>query len=485
MNKARITLLGSHNDLLVNFLESHPQGHERAAVVLFRKISRTVEGLPDSDRFISHDVILFPEKWITDSSPIHVDFVKLPLRDFYRRCEEEDLIFGFIHNHPNGADRFSARDNDNEISLLSGIVNRNGPETSLVAMVRVNNRWIARVRDGRDLENVQAARHTTVLTEFMNIHCPEILDDQTDQILARQSAAFGKPFSAKLNSLRVVVVGAGGTGSPVISLLARSGIGEIISIDYDSFETSNLNRVRGSRSSDNKKNKAEIQRDFINELGLECKITAINGSVNEDYNAMAALSTADVIFGCTDDWAGRDVLNTAVYFYGVPLIDLGLGGVVDKGDDGQPYLRNHSGRISCVMPEAGRCLFCQGVVRQEWIDYQLAEKADPERAAQDAQEGYLVNGGEVAPGVGPFTGMTADWAVATLFNMIKRYRHDNTELLWDCIYIDFVSMRIRSVQTKDNTECEFCQKRRFLLNREKSYLLGRPVLRPQDFGIQE
>lgn len=74
MNKARICMLGSHESTLKSYLTAHPDGHERAAVVLFRRISRSVKDLPDSDRYISVDIIPFDDAWINNSSAAHIDF---------------------------------------------------------------------------------------------------------------------------------------------------------------------------------------------------------------------------------------------------------------------------------------------------------------------------------------------------------------------------------------------------------------------------
>lgn len=479
MNKglSRITLLGSHHDQLVAFLESHPDGHERAAAVLFRRLRRSAPGLADSDRYLSYEVIPFPDFWLTESSPVHIDFNKKPLRELFRRCKDEDLIFGFVHNHPNGFPDFTERDDENEISLLQGIANRNGFESALVAMLWSRGEWCSRIRHGDNIQQHIDVRHTVVVSDRLTIFGTGLLGEKHDEILARQSAAFGKPFSAKLNSLRIAVIGAGGTGSPVVSLLARSGIGEIISIDFDRFEKSNLNRVRGSRARDDGKNKAQIQKDFIEELGVPGQIVAIGGVIDTDYDAIVAASSADIVFGCTDDWSGRDILNKAVYYYSLPLIDLGLGGIIHNGRDGQPVLRNHSGRISCVMPESGACLYCQDVVRPEWVAHQLAVRADPEKAAQDVKDGYLKGGGEAAPGVGPFTGATADFGVATLFDLIKPYRKLPPGMRRDNLYLNFVTMRMNSNPVKDIPDCPYCRDQQYLVKREHSYLLGRPALK--------
>ena len=61
---------------------------------------------------------------------------------------------------------------------------------------------------------------------------------EDDGIAARQAAAFGQPFVDMLRSLRIGVVGASGTGSSVLTLLARAGIGELVIIDNDKVANS-------------------------------------------------------------------------------------------------------------------------------------------------------------------------------------------------------------------------------------------------------
>src|ERR1051326_8684155 len=254
---ARITVLESHDRVLRDHFEAHKGGHERAAVVLFRRLSVTVPGLADSDRFVSVEVLPFLDEWITSSSSTHVAFETRNLREFFRRCKEEALVFGFVHNHPTGFADFSQIDEDNERTLLQALTNRNGAETSLVALVLINGAWKGRVRHGRHPEVPRRARHVIVPGRPVQVHAMEarVADDA---FLARQVAAFGRPFVCMMSSLRAAVVGAGGTGSPTVTLLARSGIGELVLIDPDRLERSNLNRVRGARAADVGENKAAI-----------------------------------------------------------------------------------------------------------------------------------------------------------------------------------------------------------------------------------
>jgi molybdopterin/thiamine biosynthesis adenylyltransferase len=296
-----------------------------------------------------------------------------------------------------------------------------------------------------------------------------------EELTARHAAAFGQPFVDKLTSLRVGVVGAGGTGSPTIMLLARAGVGELVVVDNDRLERSNLNRVRGAGVPDVGKNKARILQDAITSLKLPTKVAAFESLVDQDPIAVDALSSCDVVFGCTDDQIGREVLNTALYVHAQPYIDVGLGGQVTVDGEGQPYLRYHYGRISTILPESGECLFCQGVIKDVWIRHQYALRENPELAATEARERYLEGGGEQAPGVGPFTSAVADYGVATLFDLIKPFRKFPGELRRDHFKVDFVKMEMRSNQERNDVDCVYCRRKEYLVLREK-YRLNRPML---------
>ena len=121
MNQPRIALLASQDKLLRAYFNSHAGGHERAAVVLFKRLSITAGGLSGSDRYIAVAVHPFEDAWVTGSSPSHIAFENRPLREFFRRCEEESLVFGFAHNHPTGFPDFSETDDANELTLLEAI----------------------------------------------------------------------------------------------------------------------------------------------------------------------------------------------------------------------------------------------------------------------------------------------------------------------------------------------------------------------------
>jgi len=479
MNKPRLTLLGTQHESLVEYLDSHPVNHERAAIILFRRLKISVEGLPDSDRYIAKEVIFFDEAWINDSSSVCIDFNLAPLRKIFRQCEEESLVFCFVHNHPQGQPMFSIEDDKNELILLTALKNRNGENVTFVAMLWVNGVWKARVRTGLFPEISIPVRHTLVTSNPLQIFGYKKSSEDHTEVQMRGAAAFGQPFVDKIQSLRVGIVGIGGTGSPLATLGARAGIGELILIDDDILARSNLNRVRGLGTKDVGDKKSRKLKEFIDDIGLSTKIGVCESKIDEDTQALDAFASCDVVFGCTDDFAGREVMNVALYMYAQILIDIGLGGRILDDETGQPILRYHFGRISTIMPETGQCLFCQGVIRDIWIQAQLARRENPDITNEELKVKYLEDGGEEAPGVGPFTSATADFALATLFDLIKPFRRFPPELRKDMFQVDFVKMELTSHQTKINSECPYCEQHNFLLMKEK-YRLQRPSLGKRD-----
>lgn len=479
MSSARITLLGTQHDALVNHLDSHAIGHEKAAVVLFRRLHIPIESLDDSDRYVAQEIIPLEDEWITSSSWDHIAFELAPLRELFRRCEEEGLVFCFVHNHPRGPAAFSALDEENEQTLIKALSNRNGRDITFVSMLWTRGKWLARTRSGSSPSIASPVRHILVLGDRIALYGYSESDDEHAEIQARQASAFGKPFIDMLQSLRVGIVGSGGTGSPLATLSARAGIGELVLIDKDVLDESNLNRIRGLMKSDVGECKSNALKAFIENIGLSVKVAAIPSDVDTDAEAVDALASCDVIIGCTDDFAGRELMNTALYAYAQPLIDVGLGGRIDCGSDGHPFLRYHYGRISVILPESGQCLFCQGVINETWIQAQLARRENPEITDEELQERYLGDGATDAPGVGPFTSASADFALATLYDLIKPFRRFPLEVRRDMYFVDFVKMKIYSNKTIGNPDCPYCKKRAFLLLKE-SYRLNRPILGKRD-----
>jgi adenylyltransferase/sulfurtransferase len=121
----------------------------------------------------------------------------------------------------------------------------------------------------------------------------------------------------KLQRSRVLIVGAGGLGSPVSLYLSGAGVGTIGMVDFDRVEESNLHRqvIYGTRDIGRKKLDAAIDR--LSDLNPHVKFVAHPGKLDQD-NAVKTLKGYDVVIDCTDNIPSRYLVSDAAYLCGVP-----------------------------------------------------------------------------------------------------------------------------------------------------------------------
>jgi molybdopterin/thiamine biosynthesis adenylyltransferase/proteasome lid subunit RPN8/RPN11 len=223
----------------------------------------------------------------------------------------------------------------------------------------------------------------------------------SSQAFDRQIRAFGADGQALLRRLRVGVVGAGGTGSAVFEQLVRLGVGEIALIDDDEVSTTNLTRIHGSTAADVGKPKVEALAASAQEIGLGTAVEGHRAKITE-RGAFEALRGCDVVFGCTDDNAGRAVLSRLAYHYCMAVIDLGV--VISATED---EVRGLDARVSVMVPGTP-CLHCRGRIDPN----RLREEQLPEAERESLiEEGYAQGLADPDPAILTYTTMTAAFAV--------------------------------------------------------------------------
>lgn len=133
----------------------------------------------------------------------------------------------------------------------------------------------------------------------------------------------------KLLAAKVLVIGAGGLGSSVISYLAASGIGNIGIIDHDRVELSNLQRQIIFENSDIGRLKVDAASDRINELNPDVSVKTSSEKITPN-NANDIIKNYDIIADGSDNFATRFAVNTACHNTKKPLISASI-----RGFDGQ------------------------------------------------------------------------------------------------------------------------------------------------------
>jgi len=153
----------------------------------------------------------------------------------------------------------------------------------------------------------------------------------------------GSEGQERLFSSRVLVVGAGGLGSPILYYLAAAGVGTIGILDPDEVSLSNLNRQILHWSEDIGRPKTDSAREklirFNPGLTVNAHRTALDGG-----NAEKIVADYDVVMSAVDSIGSRLVINEACYRANVPWID----GGVDR----------FAGLVSVYSPPKGPCYRC-------------------------------------------------------------------------------------------------------------------------------
>jgi len=204
---------------------------------------------------------------------------------------------------------------------------------------------------------------------------------------ARLTAAFGEAAEHQLRSATVAVIGAGGTGSAAIEVLARAGVGHLIIVDPDRVDDSNLERLHGSTLHDAEQQtpKARVAARHVASIDPTCRVTAVIGALPQ-ADIVHAVIQADVAIGCTDQQHSRLALADLTVRYLVQSIDCG---VMLEGRDGA--VRGQIVQLIRSLP-ADPCPYCREMIDSVRVTQELMSPED--RAARRAAAGEAQSRGE-------------------------------------------------------------------------------------------
>jgi adenylyltransferase/sulfurtransferase len=162
----------------------------------------------------------------------------------------------------------------------------------------------------------------------------------------------GGPGQAKLKAARVLVIGAGGLGAPVLLYLTAAGVGTLGVVDDDTVSLSNLQRQVIFTTDDIGNRKVDGAEAVIARLNphvaVETHMTRIDAS-----NALKLISGYDIVADGSDNFATRYLVSDACYFAKKPLVTAAVG----TFDGSLTTLRAHEMRADGVRNPTYRCLF--------------------------------------------------------------------------------------------------------------------------------
>ena len=231
-------------------------------------------------------------------------------------------------------------------------------------------------------------------------------------IFDRNVRAFGSAIQQTLSDIRVAIVGCGGTGSIIAEQLVRLGVTQLTLIDPDELSASNLTRVYGSTPSDVGRPKVDVLAEHLLRIAPHTRCETVKSMLTVEP-AARQLTSCDVVFGCTDDNAGRLVLSRATTYLLTPVIDCGV--LLTSGNDGQ--LLGIDGRVTVLVP-GDACLLCRGRID---VARAATELLTPEERKRRDDEGYAPALGRTEPAVVAYTSTVGAAAVSELLERLIGY----------------------------------------------------------------
>jgi molybdopterin/thiamine biosynthesis adenylyltransferase len=170
---------------------------------------------------------------------------------------------------------------------------------------------------------------------------PDEIDRYARHLVLRD---IGGPGQAKLNAARVLVIGAGGLGAPLIQYLAAAGIGTIGIVDDDSVSLSNLQRQVIHGTPDLDRLKVESAADAVRRLNPHVAVEAHAVRLTA-ADARAMVRGYDLVADGSDNFDTRYAVSDACFHEGKPLVTAALGQfdgslttirAHERGPDGRP-----------------------------------------------------------------------------------------------------------------------------------------------------
>ena len=151
-----------------------------------------------------------------------------------------------------------------------------------------------------------------------------------DEQFQREIMLIGKENLEKLKKSKVIIYGIGGVGSFVCEALARAGIGNLILVDYDKIETTNLNRQIHALHSTIGEQKTEAMKNRILDINPKAKVETYYNKETKEKEEELINETINYVIDCVDTVTTKLKLIETAKRKNIPIISsMGTGNKLD------------------------------------------------------------------------------------------------------------------------------------------------------------
>ena len=227
----------------------------------------------------------------------------------------------------------------------------------------------------------------------------------------------GEAGQAKLAAAKVLVVGAGGLGSPVMMYLAGAGVGTIGIVDADTVSLSNIHRQLIHAEEKVGQSKLDSAAEGVSRINSGTKINKHHGFLSEE-NAAEILGGYDIVADCTDNFEARFTINRFCVSTGRPFVH---GGILE-----------FAGQVISIFPGETACYAC--------IFGEIPEKTVAERCSR-------------AGVLGPVPGVIGSIQALELIKILSGL---GASYAGKMLCADLSEGSFRTIRFRKNPKCRIC-----------------------------
>lgn len=217
-----------------------------------------------------------------------------------------------------------------------------------------------------------------------------------DERHSRQSF-LGPGLVSSLETTRIAVIGLCGGGSHIAQQLAHIGFRNVVLVDPDTTDLSNVNRMVGLSEEDarNERPKTEVVSENYLRVLPDAQIVRVEDPWENEQHL---LKTAHVIIGCVDSYTAREAIERFCRRYLIAYVDLGM----DVAEAGDGFIV--SGQVITSVP-GGPCMRCLGFL----TDGHLAREAEAYGAVGGRPQVVWPNGVLASTAIGQVMQLLLPW----------------------------------------------------------------------------
>ncbi len=367
------------------------------------------------------------------------------------RCYRENLSLLEAHSHPwAGHARFSETDHRSDREKFRATESLSPPFRHGTLVFGNDMSFEGHMWDWVSQQVVPIVRIAIVgvpyRLQYATPYAYRGYDAAVQRVYDRQVGALGAEGQTILAELTVALVGAGGLGSQIGQALAHLGFGQILWIDPDRLELTNLNRVVGATYAQAKRGVRKVKA-LAQRLNRLCppdeprRVVPIPEDVHTPELAPLLLGS-DLIIGAVDSATVRQYLNLLAVCALIPYLDAGVGMRAEYG-----RIHMGGGQVQVVVPSETACLTCVGNLVQASVEEQLT----PEQRERSIRAGYIQGERIPNPQVVFLNGVVANLLVWETVKLCT-----GCQQVHPYVYYDLIEQTTFPVEAPRDPNCYLC-----------------------------